>query len=154
RGDGRARRSARGAARRAGDRRRRRRPRARRGAGAPRAADVQARRLRAAAPEAHGGRRAVTYDRDLVGYGPTPPPADWPGGARLALQIVLNYEEGGERSVLHGDAESEAFLHEVVGGPPLPDVRNLQVESVYEYGSRVGLWRLLRLFGERGVPIS
>jgi len=96
----------------------------------------------------------VTYDRDLVGYGPTPPPADWPGGARLALQIVLNYEEGGERSILHGDAESEAFLQEVVGAPPLPWVRNLQVESVYEYGSRVGLWRLLRVFSDRGIPIS
>ncbi len=96
----------------------------------------------------------MIYDRDLVGYGPTPPPADWPGGARLALQIVLNYEEGGERSILHGDAESEAFLQEVVGAPALPWVRNLQVESVYEYGSRVGLWRLLRLFAERGVPIS
>ena len=66
----------------------------------------------------------------------------------------MNYEEGGERSILHGDAESEAFLQEVVGMPPLPGVRNLQVESVYEYGSRVGLWRLLRLFAERQIPIS
>jgi putative urate catabolism protein len=96
----------------------------------------------------------VTYDRDLVGYGATPPDPRWPGGARLALQVVLNYEEGGERSVLHGDAESEAFLQEVVGMAPLAGVRNLQVESVYEYGSRVGFWRLMRLFAERGIRIS
>jgi len=96
----------------------------------------------------------VTYDRDLVGYGATPPDPRWPGGARLALQIVLNYEEGGERSVLHGDAESEAFLQEVVGMAPLAGVRNLQVESVYEYGSRVGFWRLMRLFAERDIRIS
>jgi putative urate catabolism protein len=96
----------------------------------------------------------VTYDRDLVGYGATPPDPQWPGGARLALQIVLNYEEGGERSVLHGDAESEAFLQEVVGMAPLAGVRNLQVESVYEYGSRVGFWRLMRLFAERDIRIS
>ena len=96
----------------------------------------------------------MSYDRDLVGYGATPPAADWPGGARLALQIVVNYEEGGERSVLHGDAESEAFLQEVVGIAPLPGVRNLQVESMYEYGTRVGFWRLLRLFAERDIRIS
>lgn len=94
------------------------------------------------------------YPRDLIGYGRTPPNARWPGGARLAVQIVLNYEEGGERSILHGDAESEAFLQEVVGMAPLAGVRNLQVESVYEYGSRVGLWRLLRLFERRGIKIS
>jgi putative urate catabolism protein len=96
----------------------------------------------------------MTYDRDLIGYAATPPDAKWPGGARLALQIVMNYEEGGERSILHGDAESEAFLQEVVGMQPLPGVRNLQVESVYEYGSRVGFWRLMRLFAERGIRIS
>jgi putative urate catabolism protein len=96
----------------------------------------------------------MAYDRDLIGYGAQPPDPKWPGGARLALSIVLNYEEGGERSVLHGDAESEAFLQEVVGMQPLPGVRNVQVESIYEYGSRVGLWRLLRLFGERRIPIS
>jgi putative urate catabolism protein len=72
----------------------------------------------------------------------------------LALQIVLNYEEGGERSILHGDPESEAFLQEVVSMEPLPGVRNLQVESMYEYGSRAGFWRLLRIFAERGLPIS
>ena len=75
---------------------------------------------------------SARYPRDLVGYGRTPPDPQWPGGARLALQIVVNYEEGGERSVLHGDGESEAFLQEVVGITPLPDVRNLQVESMYE----------------------
>ena len=94
------------------------------------------------------------YPRDLIGYGPTPPRADWPGGARLALQIVMNYEEGGERSVLHGDEHAEAFLGEVVGTPALAGVRNVQMESIYEYGSRVGLWRLLGLFAERRIPIS
>ena len=96
----------------------------------------------------------MSYPRDLVGYGPHPPDPAWPGGARLALQIVLNYEEGGERSILHGDAESEAFLQEVPSVTPLPGVRNVQVESMYEYGSRVGLWRLLRIFAERNVKVS
>ena len=96
----------------------------------------------------------TTYPRDLVGYGPDPPDPRWPGGARLALQIVMNYEEGGERSILHGDAHAEAFLGEVVGTEPLAGVRNVQMESIYEYGSRVGLWRLLRLFAERRIPIS
>jgi allantoinase len=94
------------------------------------------------------------YPRDLVGYGPDPPDPRWPGGARLALQIVMNYEEGGERSILHGDSHAEAFLGEVVGTEPLAGVRNVQMESIYEYGSRVGLWRLLRLFEERRVPMS
>jgi allantoinase len=96
----------------------------------------------------------VTYPRDLIGYGATPPDPRWPGGARLALQIVVNYEEGGERSILHGDREAEAFLQEVVGMAPLAGARNLQVESMYEYGSRVGFWRLMRLFSERGIKIS
>jgi len=96
----------------------------------------------------------MTYPRDLVGYGPTPPDPQWPGRARLALQLVMNYEEGGERSVLHGDAEAESFLHEVVGAEPVRGARNLQVESVYEYGSRAGFWRLLRLFREREIKIS
>jgi putative urate catabolism protein len=97
---------------------------------------------------------SAPYPRDLIGYGPRPPAADWPGGARLALQLVVNYEEGGERSILHGDEHAEAFLGEVVGTAPLAGVRNVQMESIYEYGSRVGLWRLLRLFGERRIPIS
>lgn len=93
----------------------------------------------------------MSYPRDLIGYGRRPPDPRWPGQARVALQIVLNYEEGGERAILHGDAESEAFLQEVVGMSPLPGVRNLQVESIYEYGSRVGFWRL---FAERDIKIS
>src|SRR5256886_7721706 len=96
----------------------------------------------------------MTYPRDLVGYGRTPPDPKWPNRARLALQIVMNYEEGGERSILHGDAEAESFLQEVVGGEALRGVRNLQVESIYEYGSRVGFWRLLKLFAERRINIS
>ncbi len=98
--------------------------------------------------------RQQEYPRDLIGYGRTPPDPRWPGGARLALQIVMNYEEGGERSILHGDAEAEAFLQEVVGAPALRGVRNLQVESIYEYGSRAGFWRLMRMFAERDIRIS
>jgi len=96
----------------------------------------------------------MSYPRDLIGYGRHTPDPKWPGGARLALQIVMNYEEGGERSILHGDHESEAFLHEVVATEPLAGVRNLNVESVYEYGSRAGFWRLLRMFAERKIPIT
>jgi len=96
----------------------------------------------------------MSYPRDLIGYGRKTPDPKWPGGARLALQIVMNYEEGGERSILHGDAESESFLHEVVATEPLPGVRNLNVESVYEYGSRAGFWRLLRMFAARNIKIT
>ena len=96
----------------------------------------------------------MSYPRDLIGYGRKTPDPKWPGGARLALQIVMNYEEGGERSILHGDAESEAFLHEVVATEPLLGVRNLNVESVYEYGSRAGFWRLLRMFADRNIKIT
>ena len=96
----------------------------------------------------------MTYPRDLIGYGERPPHAEWPGGARLALQIVVNWEEGGERSILHGDEVAETYLHEVPGTAPVTGVRNLQIESTYEYGTRAGLWRLLRLFRERGVAIS
>jgi chitin deacetylase len=96
----------------------------------------------------------VSYPRDLVGYGRTPPDPKWPGGARLALSIVVNYEEGGERNVLHGDTESETFLQEVIGIPASPGGRNLTVESMYEYGTRVALWRLLRMFGQRGIPTT
>jgi putative urate catabolism protein len=94
------------------------------------------------------------YPRDLIGYGARPPHARWPGDARIAVQFVLNYEEGGESSVLHGDPAAETYLHEVVGTVPIVGERNLQVESVYEYGSRVGFWRLRDLFAERGVPIT
>src|SRR5215469_2670394 len=94
------------------------------------------------------------YPRDMVGYGRTPPEARWPGGARLALQIVLNYEEGGENNILHGDAASEAFLSEIIGAKPLAGQRHMNMESIYEYGSRAGFWRLMRLFEERKIPIT
>jgi putative urate catabolism protein len=94
------------------------------------------------------------YPRDLAGYGPRPPDARWPGGARLALQLVLNYEEGGENCVLHGDASSEAFLSEIVGADALEGVRHMNMESIYEYGSRVGVWRLKDLFDRYRVPVT
>ena len=94
------------------------------------------------------------YPRALAGYGATPPHADWPGAARIALQFVLNYEEGGEMSVLHGDAASETFLSEIVGAQPFAGARHMSMESLYEYGSRAGVWRLLRLFGERALPLT
>ncbi|TFZ59061.1 allantoinase PuuE [Methylorubrum sp. Q1] len=92
--------------------------------------------------------------RDLIGYGRNVPQADWPGGARIAVQIVLNYEEGGENCILHGDAASEAFLSEIVGAAPWPGMRHMNMESLYEYGARAGFWRLWRLFTERGVPVT
>lgn len=91
--------------------------------------------------------------RDLIGYGATPPDARWPGGARVAVQFVVNYEEGAENSVLNGDAGSEAFLSEMVGAASHPD-RAMAMESLYEYGSRAGFWRLHRLFTARGVPVT
>jgi putative urate catabolism protein len=93
------------------------------------------------------------YPRDLIGYGRNPPHARWPGDARIAVQFVLNYEEGGENSVLHGDPGSEQFLSEIVGAASYPD-RHLSMESIYEYGSRVGVWRLLREFERRGLPLT
>jgi allantoinase len=93
------------------------------------------------------------YPRDLVGYGRNPPHADWPGRARVAVQFVLNYEEGGENCVLHGDAGSEQFLSELFNPPAFP-ARHLSMESVYEYGSRVGVWRILREFERRGLPLT
>src|SRR5258708_34627154 len=96
----------------------------------------------------------MPYPRDMIGYGRVPSQADWPGGARLALEIVLNYEEGGENSVLHGDAASEAFLSEIINAAPIPGRRQMSMESIYEYGSRVGLWRILRLFEERQLPLT
>ena len=93
------------------------------------------------------------YPRDLVGYGRTPPHARWPGGARIAVQFVLNYEEGGENCVLHGDAGSEQFLSEMANPPAFPD-RHLSMESIYEYGSRAGVWRLLREFERRRMPLT
>src|SRR5258705_2715241 len=96
----------------------------------------------------------ASYTRDLVGYGARPPHADWPGGARIALQFVLNYEEGAESSVLHGDAASETFLSEIVGATPFPGARHMSMDSLYEYGSRARVWRLLRLFRERKMPLT
>ena len=93
------------------------------------------------------------YPRDLIGYGRTPPHPQWPGKARIALQFVLNYEEGGENCVLHGDAASETFLSEIIGAAAFP-ARHMSMESIYEYGSRAGLWRLLRLFEERKLPLT
>jgi len=94
------------------------------------------------------------YPRDLRGYGRTPPDPRWPGGAALAVQFVINYEEGGENCILHGDAASEAFLAEVVGAQPWPGQRHMNIESVYEYGARAGFWRLWRTFTARHVPVT
>ena len=90
----------------------------------------------------------------MAGYGQTPPDPRWPGKARIAVQFVLNYEEGAENSILHGDAASEAFLSEMVGAQPLYGVRHMSMESLYEYGSRAGFWRLMRLFAERQLPLT
>jgi OHCU decarboxylase len=96
----------------------------------------------------------MRYPRNMLGYGPNPPDADWPGGARIAVQFVLNYEEGGENSILHGDAASEAFLVDVIGAVPWPGKRHWNVESMYEYGARAGFWRLHRLFTARNLPVT
>jgi putative urate catabolism protein len=93
------------------------------------------------------------YPRDLIGHGRHPPFADWPGRAKIAVQFVLNYEEGGENNVLHGDAGSEQFLSEIVGAASYP-ARHMSMESIYEYGSRVGVWRILREFERRGLPLT
>ncbi len=95
-----------------------------------------------------------SYPRDLRGYGRTPPDPRWPGGAAIAVQFVVNYEEGGENCVLHGDAASEAFLSEIVGAAPWPGQRHMNMESIYEYGARAGFWRLWRLFTSRRVPVT
>ena len=96
----------------------------------------------------------MTYPRDMVGYGRNPPDPKWPGGALVAVQFVVNYEEGGENNILHGDAASEAFLSEIVGAQPWPGQRHMNMESIYEYGSRAGFWRLWRMFTERGIPVT
>ena len=96
----------------------------------------------------------MSYSRDLKGYGENLPRVQWPGEARVAVQFVLNYEEGGERCVLHGDNESEAFLSEIVGAAPFPDARHMSMESIYEYGSRAGVWRILDLFRSRHLPLT
>lgn len=94
------------------------------------------------------------YPRDFAGHGPNPPAADWPGGARVAISLVLNYEEGGENNLLHGDAGSEAFLSDIAGAQPWPGQRHWNMESIYDYGARAGFWRLHRLFTSRGLPIT
>jgi allantoinase len=94
------------------------------------------------------------YPRDMIGYGAHPPQAHWPGEARLALQIVLNYEEGAENSILHGDRASETFLSDIIGAAPFVGERHMSMESLYEYGSRAGFWRLMRLFAERRIPVT
>ncbi len=94
------------------------------------------------------------YPRDFTGYGATPPDARWPGDARIAVQFVLNYEEGGENCLLHGDAASEAFLSEIVGAAPWPGQRHWNMESIYDYGARAGFWRLHRLFTGKRVPVT
>jgi len=96
----------------------------------------------------------VTYPRDMAGYADAPPPPCWPGGARIALQFVINYEEGGENNVLHGDDASEAFLSEIIGAQAYRDARHFNMESMYEYGSRAGFWRLHRMFTERGIAVT
>ena len=94
------------------------------------------------------------YPRNLIGYGATPPHPKWPNNARIAVQVVLNYEEGGENCILHGDAASESFLSEIVGAEPRKGVRHMSMESIYEYGSRSGVWRLLRIFKEYEIPAT
>lgn len=94
------------------------------------------------------------YPRNLTGYGATPPDPKWPGGARIAVQFVLNYEEGGENSVLNGDKGAETFLSEIINAAPVDGARHMSMESIYEYGSRVGVWRILRLFRETGIPLT
>jgi putative urate catabolism protein len=94
------------------------------------------------------------YARDLAGYAGAPPQARWPGGARVAVQFVLNVEEGGENCVLHGDAASETFLSEIIGALPFEHGRNMSMESIYEYGSRAGAWRILDLFRAHGLPLT
>ena len=94
------------------------------------------------------------YPRDLRGYGRQPPDPGWPARARVAVQFVINYEEGAENCVLHGDAASEAFLSEIVGAVAYPGQRHMNMESLYEYGSRAGFWRLHRLFTERGLAVT
>jgi peptidoglycan/xylan/chitin deacetylase (PgdA/CDA1 family) len=90
-----------------------------------------------------------SYPRDMIGYGRNTPDPKWPGDANIAVQFVINYEEGGENNILHGDAASEAFLSEIVGAQPWPGKRHWNMESIYEYGSRAGFWRLWRMFTGR-----
>jgi OHCU decarboxylase len=94
------------------------------------------------------------YPRNMIGYGANPPDAAWPGGAKIAVSLVLNYEEGGENNILHGDAASEAFLSDIPGAAPWPGQRHWNMESIYEYGARAGFWRLHRLFTSMDIPVT
>lgn len=94
------------------------------------------------------------YSRNLIGYGANPPHPKWPNNARIAVSFVLNYEEGGERCLLHGDDESESFLSEIPGAMPIKGERHISMESIYEYGSRAGVWRVLRLFEQYDIPLT
>ncbi|QNT79339.1 allantoinase PuuE [Entomobacter blattae] len=94
------------------------------------------------------------YKRDMIGYGPLPPNPNWPNQARIAVQFVINYEEGAENSVLHGDGHAESFLSEMIGTQPIMNARNMAMESLYEYGSRAGFWRLHRIFTQRNTPVT
>ncbi len=96
----------------------------------------------------------MDYPRDMLGYGAQPPKPKWPNQARVAVQFVINYEEGGENNILHGDKASEAFLSEIVGAQAYQGMRHANMESIYEYGSRAGFWRLHRLFTERQIPVT
>jgi len=96
----------------------------------------------------------TNYPRDLRGYGRNPPDPRWPGNARVAVQFVVNFEEGGENNILHGDRASEAFLSDVLGAQPRPGQRHANIESMFEYGSRAGFWRLWRIFTERKLPTT
>ncbi|MEH0076709.1 allantoinase PuuE [Pannonibacter sp. Pt2] len=96
----------------------------------------------------------ASYPRDLIGYGRQIPDPQWPGEANVAVQFVINYEEGGENNILHGDAASEAFLSEIVGAQAWPGQRHWNMESIYEYGSRAGFWRLWRMFTSRNIPVT
>ena len=93
-------------------------------------------------------------ERDLIGHGQHPPHPKWPNEARIAVQFVLNIEEGAESSIVNGDEQSEAYLHELPGRPARTGERDYSVESMYEYGSRAGVWRLLEIFNSRGVPLT
>jgi putative urate catabolism protein len=97
---------------------------------------------------------STSYPRDMIGYGENPPHPHWPGEARLALQFVINYEEGAENSVLHGDPAAESFLSEIIGAQPIIGARHMNMESLYEYGSRAGFWRLHRTFTSRRLPVT
>jgi putative urate catabolism protein len=96
----------------------------------------------------------MTYPRDMIGYGRKPPDPRWPGGAAIAVQFVVNYEEGGESNILHGDPASESLLSEIVGAQPWLGQRHMNMESIYEYGSRAGFWRLWRMFTGRRLPVT